>query len=378
MNSGQQKLPDQCLHEAAEWYWTIRDADVSDETIVEWQLWLSASPNHKRAFDKIELALAAVDGIESPSWPTGEEIVADQYDGSISVREWQAAVSRSDTGAEPAKSSHGPIRNYSRTWAIAASLILIVMVGAIFQYRPEPVSDAQPDYALYQTGPAEHREVVLPDGSKIALGGKSTISVAYKKDERIVVLQRGEAYFDVTKDESRPFIVEARGREIIAVGTAFNVSRQDARVIVTVTEGTVIVAPDSGRVTSQVGLIDPSTGSQPVETARLEVGQMLVYDDDVVLPISVADPGDAVSWRNGLLKYRGEKLRFVIEDVERYIEYPIILTDSAVGELKYTGTVFQDSADTWVYGLEDAFSLVISNSESAVVIGMKTNMDKPN
>lgn len=375
MSSEQKRLPEQLLHEAAEWYWTIREADASDETIVEWQLWLSASPNHRRAFERIESALEVVDGIESPSWPTGEETVADHYDGSISIKEWEAKNLKSHIGLERTQAPNIPSRNYSRIWAVAASLFLVVMVGAVFQYRPRSVSESPPDYALYQTQPAEHRDVMLPDGSSIALGGKSIISVAYHNDKRNVVLQQGEAYFEVAKDKSRPFTVEAKGRDITAVGTAFNVSRQDARVVVTVTEGTVIVAPESRRATSNVPVINSPMRSSG-ETARLEVGQMLVYDDKVVMPISVADPGDAIAWRNGLLKYRGEKLRFVVEDVGRYIEYPIILADSMVGELQYTGTVFQNSADTWVYGLQDAFSIVVSETTSGIVIGMKPNADQ--
>jgi ferric-dicitrate binding protein FerR (iron transport regulator) len=140
--------------------------------------------------------------------------------------------------------------------------------------------------------------------------------------------------------------------------------------VVTVTEGTVIVAPE----------VQPDRPVQrdSGETARLEAGQKLIYDNQAVMPVSVANTDDAVAWRSGLLKYRGEKLRFVVEDVQRYIDYPIILADTAVGEIQYTGTVFQDSADTWVYGLEDAFSIVVSDSASGIVLGTNVDGNQPN
>jgi transmembrane sensor len=370
MSSVKNHLPKSLLQEAAEWYWTIREEGVGGETIDEWQSWLSASPNHKRAFERIQSALEVADEIESPSWPSGEELVADQFDGSMSIKSWLAKIFGPESVGNESTSKWN--LDYSHVWAIAASLFLVIIVGAVFQYRQLSVSDAPPDYVLYQTQAAEHREVILPDDSIVSLGGKSTISVAYHHDRRVIVLQQGEAYFDVAKDESRPFVVEARGREIIAIGTAFNVSNQHARVVVTVTEGTVIVAPES-RLTTGSPIENRDAWKNSGETARLEAGQKLSYDDKTLMPISIAEPGDALAWRNGLLKYRGEKLEFVIEDVERYIDYPIILASPAVGEIQYTGTVFQNSADTWVYGLEDAFSLVVSEAASGIVVDLKTD-----
>lgn len=377
MSSGQEKLSEQCLTQAAEWYWTIREADVSDETIVEWQIWLSASSNHKRAFERIEAALEVAGRIEAPSWPTGEEIVADQYDGSVSVKEWRAKNPATGVSHTKNRLTDVPTRNYSRIWAVAASLLMGVLAGTVWQYRSWSVLESPPNYALYRTQPAEHRNVMLPDGSNIVLGGKSTISVVYNQHGRIVLLQEGEAYFDVAKDASRPFVVEAKGHDITAVGTEFNVSNQHARVVVTVTEGTVIVGPGAQAVTDATKANRPAQRDSG-ETARLEAGQKLIYDDQAVMPVSVANTDDAVAWRSGLLKYRGEKLRFVVEDVERYIDYPIILADPAVGEIQYTGTVFQDSANTWVYGLEDAFSIVVSDSATGIILEMNADGNQSN
>jgi len=372
MSNDKPRLPAEMLQQAAEWYWTIREADVSDEVIVEWQTWLSVAPNHRRAFERIEATLEVVDGVESPRWPTEEELVGDRYDGSEAVAEWRTGSldSVSEAGASSRSESRWGARQ--RTWAIAATIAAVVVTGALLKFRSAEIPDALPDYVLYQTEPAEHRDVMLPDGSSVALGGKSLISVAYRHDERIVVLRKGEAYFDVAKDPTRPFTVEAQGRDITAVGTAFNVSRQNARVIVTVAEGTVIVAPEAGRSSGQAESFDNGE-HRSGESARLEAGHKLVYDDQVVMPISVTDPTDAAIWRKGLLKFRGEQLRYVVEDVGRYVDYPIVIANPTVGEMLFTGTVFQNSADSWVYGLEDAFPVAVTQTTEGVSISMQTD-----
>lgn len=354
-----------CLEQAAEWYWTLRDPAVSDEKVAQWQAWLAAVPEHKRAFARIQAALASVDQVEAPSWPSEEELLGDSYDGSMPIDYW-----REQQGAAAGRPAAASAVRSGRKWAwpVAAGLVLAVLGG--FLLRPGSVAPPPPDYVLYQTQPAEHRQVALPDASTVELGGRSTISVAYQKGTRVVVLRQGEAYFQVVKDDARPFVVEAQGRVIKAVGTAFNVSKQDERVVLTVTEGSVIVAPELG---SPAGSPPESQRSKQADgaTAVLNAGQMLVYDDKTVRPIAVSDPDDALAWREGMLKYRGEPLRYVIEDVRRYVQYSISLGDDSVGEVLFTGTVFQKRVDSWVFGLEDALPVVVTRVPDGVVVSIR-------
>src|SRR4029077_19161785 len=87
----------------------------------------------------------------------------------------------------------------------------------------------------------ERSLLVLADGSKVTLNTASAVHADYTGPERRVTLVRGEAFFDVAKDHTRPFVVSAGSRNVIAVGTAFDVRLQDRRVRVTLVEGKVRV-----------------------------------------------------------------------------------------------------------------------------------------
>ncbi len=358
MNTERQPPTQDALEQAAEWYWQIREADVPAEAIGQWQAWLQASPGNSAAFAEIEETLRQVDGVQDPPWPSGAELTADTYDGSMTVAEWRAAERLT------------ALRSRGWTWGGMAATILVTVATAAMIGRFEPWGNAPtpPDSAIYETQAAEHRDVHLPDGSTVTLGGKSVISTAYTPDQRLVVLKAGAAFFDVAKDPTRPFIVEAGGRRIAAVGTAFNVTRQVDRVVVTVAEGVVTVSPDEDEHAADIG--GTAAGARdPV--ARLKAGHQIAYDKKAVTLVTVADPADALAWREGRLKYRGEALRYVVDDVNRYAERPIVLADAAAGDVSFTGTVFEQRIDAWVQGLEQAFPLEVEETNSTVVIRHK-------
>jgi transmembrane sensor len=88
----------------------------------------------------------------------------------------------------------------------------------------------------------EIRRVPLADGSLVAINTKTALEVVMKPKSRRIVLKEGEAWFQVAKDPTRPFVVAAGPVRVRAVGTAFSVRRDDeagAGVDVMVTEGVV-------------------------------------------------------------------------------------------------------------------------------------------
>src|SRR5258708_31845445 len=86
------------------------------------------------------------------------------------------------------------------------------------------------------------REMVpLADGSKVELNTDTRIRTVVTKERRTVWLDRGEAYFEVVPDTSRPFVVLAGSRRITVVGTKFAVRRDGDEVQVKVPEAIVHV-----------------------------------------------------------------------------------------------------------------------------------------
>lgn len=137
------------------------------------------------------------------------------------------------------------------SWAAAAAVVLIGLL-VIFSQRYRHPEQLQVTAALKDehrpveqiTSTDEHRQVRLPDGSIVILNRKSilTFSGGFSDRKREVTL-RGEGYFDIKHDASRPFIVHTGKIKTTVLGTAFNISAydQDQRVIVSVTRGKVMV-----------------------------------------------------------------------------------------------------------------------------------------
>ena len=229
--------------------------------------------------------------------------------------------------------------------ALIAASVAIAVIGGAAAFNAMPAGEAQ----AITTARAEHKQTALADGSQVQVGAMTGVQVRLSEQRREIKLDRGEAFFRVARDESRPFVVKTPFGAVTAAGTAFNVDVGSEQLCITVSEGAVVVRPS--------GLF-----SRPV---RVEAGQRLVAD---VSGVTVAAAPSQVTWTQGRLEYRGEPLRAVIEDVNRYAEHPVVLRDPAVGELAYTGTVRLDATGDWAAGLPAAFPLDVTPGEGGVIV----------
>ena len=312
--------------QAREWFVRLLDDDVSADEIALWQAWLARSPAHRTAYDRVTDAWTL--GGSAADRPTIAELAQDRYDGSTPVADWRA----------------NPRRRAYRPALIAASLA-VAMIGGAAAFNALPAGEAQ----AITTARAQHKQAALADGSKVQVGAMTGVQVRLSERRREIKLDRGEAFFQVARDESRPFVVRTPFGAVTAAGTAFNVDVGADQLCITVSDGAVVVQPS--------GLF-----SRPV---RVEAGQRLVADASGV---TVAAAASLVTWTQGRLEYRGEPLRAVVEDVNRYAEHPVVLRDPAVGELAYTGTVRLDATGDWAAGLPAAFPLDVTRGEGGVIV----------
>lgn len=182
--------------------------------------------------------------------------------------------------------------------------------------------------ATYLTAVGQNEEILLPDGSVIALNTDSELTVSYSKAERRVHLASGEAHFDIATAPERPFIVVAGSGTVRAVGTAFNVYLNDDIVEVMVTEGVVEVLPDR----QQVAAGPPKTLGQ---------GQKLEYGETIrsVSTVDTSDIARKLAWQDGMLDFQGETLAEVIREAGRYTSTRITVADPRAESLTVVGRV---------------------------------------
>ena len=330
--------------EAAAWFLRIRDDEVSAGDFAQWREWVNTSPAHTEAFDRVSQFWKQSDALTNLPWPSDDELHNDNYDGAENL---------------PLPQSLGNThRKRRRLWIfaqIAATLILVASAGLFVSPRPGEPQSSTP--TAYETQIAEHETIKLKDGSTIVLGAMSKVAVDYTAGQRNIALISGEAFFDVAKDPSRPFVVTAGPRSVRAVGTAFNINFSEQSLAVSVVEGTVSVAALNSARPSRKAL-----AASPAEP------NSFLLDDGQELIVSTADDEEEIrtfsaeivtSWRNGKLTYIGEPLETVIADLNRYSNRKIVVAEDEINMMRFTGTVFNNDISHWLDGLDKAFPVRI-------------------
>lgn len=323
---------------AADWLVRLQNPQVSLEETLAWQAWMNEDAKHAKAFARVEAVSLWAQEISAPREASPRELARDTYDASVPLKDWQA----------PAPTPR------LRIFAVAASILVgAVGLGIAFYLRASLLPDAAPGYEV-ATAVGENRTVSLRDGSKITLGGDTRIAVDYSENQRDIELSRGEALFTVTRDATRPFKVRTGDATVIALGTEFNVRRERDRLIVSVTEGRVLVEP----VTHFIPVTLLQEFKPKLRPVRLDAGQQATAGSaGIERAEPMEDPAAATAWQSGQLSFRMEPLRYVLENVNRYAPKPIVLEDESLGTLVITGMVKRENFDGWIRSLERTFGL---------------------
>ena len=340
---------DTALSEATQWLVQIDDPACSHEQYFQWRTWLEQDPSHEKAFDEVAACSGRLAELREKlaviPLPSDSELVSDTYEPTQSVAEWQEQLLPT-------------VKNYRRylTAAVVAVVAFSLIVFAIVE-RATSFDDSQP--FRIATVESQHRQAQLDDGSIVEMGADSALTVSFSREQRTVVLEAGEALFNVANDMQRPFVVVAGTGTITAVGTSFNIRRDSGRVVVTVVEGSVTVSQQSK-------LEDRGRLSRGV--AKLAIGQQVSYDAAGMARVIDAQPEIATSWQQGRLQYLREPLRFVITGVNRYSDTKIVIADRELENLLFTGTVFEGQTDEWLQGLASILPLEVSHVGNNTVL----------
>lgn len=284
-------------------------------------------------------------------------------------------------------------------WAVAASIALVGVISWQFWQSainvdsavpapkiiantsaPEPVEDAEPALfriteqklesttASYQTQVGEVSHVTLTDGSVLSLNTDTEVEVTLTANLRQVVLIRGEAFFEVARDETRPFQIDT-GRKIIEVlGTQFNVRKRadEAVVKVSVLEGKVAIRATTTQTTTQSS---PSATQEEETVTLLLAGDIGAYSEssEVVTQNQAQAVSSAQTWRRGVFRFDDEPLEHVIREFNRYRERKIVIADTSVGELRISGVFHLKNGDNILTALESTLPVHFDRSKEQVI-----------
>ena len=171
--------------------------------------------------------------------------------------------------------------------------------------------------------------LLLSDGSKIILNASTRFKypTSFNGDERVVHLE-GEAYFEVHKDSSRPFVVRMNGSEVTVLGTSFNVNTygDDGQIYTTLVNGSVRV---SSVKNGQAEVLKP--GMQSV--MDVQSGQLTVREVDV-------EP--YVAWREGRFVFRAMTLDLIMRQLQRWYDFEVFYQNPELKDYEFRGVIKRD------------------------------------
>lgn len=294
------------LDEAVEWLLRLQERADDPQQLDAFHAWLAYSITHRDAWQQTREAWKLL-GETTPAYE------------DIWTREAKPTQAAAPTGRPQSFERRHTTARRRRGWVaglvaagIAACLILVIAPSVILRLKAD-----------YRTATGQNEIVTLADGTIVDLGAGSALKLDFTNGKRKVELLAGEAFFDVTPDAARPFVVDAEGVQVSVLGTAFNVRLSSAQTTIELARGTVDVsyAVDDRR-----------------SKAKLSPGQVVVVDRTSGAmargDIAVEDIG---AWRGGRLFVTGATIGSVVEEIQRYHPAWIAVPDSTLADQKVTG-----------------------------------------
>lgn len=265
---------------------------------------------------------------------SGEETNDDWH----AYHDWKLVDERHASAAERAEamwSRLGPALVKKRTGRNTTGAIVLALCMAGAAAYSGAFGKPSAWLADEATGIGERRTVVLSDGSAVTLDSASAVDVEFSASERRIVLRDGQIYVVVKPNSTRPFVVEAEGGSVQALGTAFNVRLDDAGANVAVTEHAV-------RVTfGPVAPVDVHAGHGVGYTRLRGLGLPNAVDTDGI-----------TAWRHGEIVFDNLPLSDVVRHISHYRRGTVIFTDTSIKELAVTGVFSTDDTDAFFDALE--------------------------
>ncbi|MBO9652893.1 MAG: FecR family protein [Agrobacterium tumefaciens] len=287
------ELPTGKAEEAADWLLRLQKGATEPRLKAEFERWLAASLGNRLAWERTCKVWRNL-GLVEPEFKNL----------------WEDAPHLPGEAATKPSRRRWSVRHYAGVAVAAASLCLAVLFVPAFFVRFE---------ADYQTSTAEARTITLEDGSRVELAAASALSTNFKDGRRTVKVLKGEAFFDVVPDKTRPFVVEAKNVTVQVLGTAFDVD---------LTDGVTQVALAHGSVEASFRNAPPT---------RLVPGEMLIVDASGAIRKENVSVEDIGGWRKGELYVVDATIGSVVEQIQRYHPAWLTMADKRLAEQRVTG-----------------------------------------
>ena len=317
-------ISDQIIKDAENWYYILSSSDKNDVFHQEFKIWYEQDRKHQEAYAQVFMC----------------------HDEGLYIEPLMKRESRDETVTNDSA--------LMKKIVSIAAMMIIAIIGVNIYFSP-------PETTSFSTQTAETRVIKLNDGSFITLGASSHIRVlSFEGKERRVLLERGEALFDIVRNPEKPFIVQTGKTKVIVLGTKFNLNLNQAGeyLAISLLEGKVEV----------IQQIEAGFFFDEEEVAMLTPAQMLIVDKGVLQKPKARNIKQMAGWTEGKLSYFNVPLSVVISDINRYSYIPFTIKDKTLKSLPVSAVFGTDQVEIMMQGLALILPITITRDEKGFSI----------
>lgn len=319
--------------------------EISEEEMGQLRGWLESSAENQKLFDDLKQGW---EGLTLQTSSEEKSRVLNKVKGRIKVEQ----------------ADERPVRRlFGANWyRVAASVLIAVSVGSLaWNQISEPFSWMNTiGYEVRECDAGKQTDFLLADGSHIYMNGDSRMK--FKSDlegtERNVYME-GEAFFDVARDESKPFVIDLDGAEVKVLGTSFNVKAypEDDRM-------------ETSVITGKVAFTHSHKGEE--EGFHLVPGQkgVINHNEESMDRFQVDNQLDIAWMKRGLL-FVNTPLSELTKTLYRTYGVKFKLTDGSLKDLKITASFENEKLEEIMKILEMTNEFSYKIEKDRVVIGNK-------
>jgi transmembrane sensor len=294
--------------------------EISDTELIQLKSWLELKPENRRIFDE-----------ENELWQQAS--IQTKFENYKNDSAWLNISGKFGLGKSRVKSVTLLRKNSFRLLIAAATVACIIAIGGISLWIVSKNSFHQmiAGSTIVETKEGEKARIILSDSSEVILNSDSRVQYfgGYNLSERKVKLS-GEAFFDISTNPEKPFVVQLDHMSISATGTRFNVFsfNNEDRVETTLEDGAIQVTVN-GKVP-----INVRSGQQVVYFVN--TGEAIVRD---------VNTGTYTSWKENMLRFNDTPFEEVLRRIGRKYNVTFEITNRDLLDLKYTATFIDESVE---------------------------------
>lgn len=240
-------------------------------------------------------------------------------------------------------------------YLLRVAAVLLLLVGMFFIYQN--IKDLRNMEMQTEISADNKTELILADGTHIWLNKFSKLDYPENFSDTIrKVYLSGEAYFEVSENPEKPFVIETENSLTRVLGTAFNLRANPAekQEILVLTEGKVLFA---GKKSKQQKKLKVKAGEKVI----------LKKENEEIVKKAI-DNKNYMAWKTGRLEFRNQKLSSVVATLSDYYETKIEIGDSALKQQTLTATYKNNSLDEVLEVLKISLSLKVLKKERKIVL----------